>query len=119
MKVDTDPEVDSPVALGKMEQFLRAPCILPRMRWMEACGRISRIFSVAVNSNLEVDSPMECHESVQLRQEVHMAVAAGGGFLLCGMAFDLMHRGGSDGHASFCVNRRHGPFREKAPHFTG
>ena len=30
--VDTDLEVDSPVALGKLELFLRAPCILPRMR---------------------------------------------------------------------------------------
>ena len=32
MKVDTDPEVDSPVALGKLDFFLRAPSILPRMR---------------------------------------------------------------------------------------
>ena len=51
VKVDTDPEVDSPVALGKLELFLRAPCILPPMRQMEACGRISRIFSLTVNSN--------------------------------------------------------------------
>ena len=78
VKVDTDPKVDSPVALGKLELFLRAPCILPRMRQMEACERISRTFSVMVNSNPEVVSPLESHGSVRVRQDVHIAVAAGG-----------------------------------------
>ena len=32
VKVDTDFEVDLPVALGKLDVFLRAPCILPQMR---------------------------------------------------------------------------------------
>ena len=34
-------------------------------------------FLVMVNSNPEVDSPMECHESVRVRQGGRMAVAAG------------------------------------------
>ena len=63
VKEDTDPEVDSPVALGKFEFFY---------------DPISRIFSVTVNSNQEVDSPMESHGSVRARQDVPMAVAAGG-----------------------------------------
>ena len=46
---------------------------------MEAGGRISRIFSVTVNSNPEVDSPLESHGSVRVRQDVfNVAVAAGG-----------------------------------------
>ena len=65
VKVDTDPEVDSPVALGKLELFLRALCLLLRMRQMEAFGRISRSFSVTANSIPEVDSPMEPHGSVR------------------------------------------------------
>ena len=80
VKVDTDPEVDLSAALGKVELLLRAPCILPRLRRIEAFGRISRIFSVTVNSNPEVVSPMECHESVRVREGGHMAVAAGGFF---------------------------------------
>ena len=32
MKVDTEPEVNSAVALEKLKLFLRTPCILPRVR---------------------------------------------------------------------------------------
>ena len=57
MKEDTHPEVDSPVALGKLELLPRAPCILLRMRQYRGFfGRVSRIFSVTVNSNPEVDA---------------------------------------------------------------
>ena len=76
MKVDADPEVDSPVALGKLELFLRAFCILLPMRQMEACRRISHIFSVTVNSNPEVDSRKESHASVRVR---HRCSYGGGG----------------------------------------
>ena len=50
------------------------------VRQLEAFERISCIFPETVNSNPEIVSLMECHESVRVRQGGHMAVAAGGFF---------------------------------------
>ena len=80
MKVDSVPEVELLVAFGKLELFQEPLVSCPRCVSTEASGRISRIFSVTVNSDPEVDSPMECHGSVRVRQGGRMAVAAGGVF---------------------------------------
>ena len=68
MKVDMDLEVDSPVALGKLELFLRALPFSPRMR------------QYFLRDGELVDSSMECHGSLRVRQAGHMAVATGGVF---------------------------------------
>ena len=86
VKVFSDPEVDALVHL-KIQNF--STCWLHLESWnyfyepLVSCpGCVSieargRIFSVTVNSNPEVDSPIECHESVRVRQGGRMAVAAG------------------------------------------
>ena len=67
VKVDMGPEVNSPVALEKLEVFLRAPCILPQMRQKRGFRRISSVFSATVNADPEVDSLMDFPESVWVR----------------------------------------------------
>ena len=64
-KVDPDPEVDSPVALGKLDFFYEPLVSCPGCVSIEASGRISLIFFVKANSNRQVDSPMESPKQQQ------------------------------------------------------